>query len=281
MKFTKHIAAVAAALSISAGFAVTTATPAAAAPPVCAPEANVFGFEPDGDLFVYPHTTPESGAANWGAKRYIGTGWSKGTTLVGPDGVFYTVAFTGELRRYRWNGNGWDTFDGGQQYRVVGTGFNQYTGAHGFIGAIDSAERLYFTDFDKLRVYAWDKARGEFTSDTRNGPVIDTGWAGVGIFTAAGDGVFYARGGNGALTRSVYRSGSWAQRFQPVGTGWDGMQSITSVGGDTVYANSYGGDLRWYRFDPATNTWAANSGTRIGNGWTNTGVLGDVTACRS
>ncbi|GAA2970441.1 tachylectin-related carbohydrate-binding protein [Actinokineospora diospyrosa] len=281
MKLTKYIAAAVAALSVSAGLAIAAAAPAAAAPPACAPEADVFGFESDGDLFVYPHATPESGTASWAGKRYIGQGWEAGTTLVGPDGVFYKVTVTGELRRYHWNGNGWDTFEGGLQYRVVGSGFNHYLGAHGFIGTIDSAERLYFTDFDKLRVYAWDKARGEFTPETRNGPVIDTGWRGVGKFTAAGDGVLYARGQDGELTRSVYRSGAWAQRFQPVGTGWNGMQSITSAGGDVVYGNTYRGDLHWYRFDPATNTWAPNSGTQIGYGWTNVGVLADVTSCLS
>ncbi|GAA2970448.1 tachylectin-related carbohydrate-binding protein [Actinokineospora diospyrosa] len=280
MSLAKYAAALLTALTLTTGLANTTAQAAPISGPQCSGPADVFGFEEDGDLFTYPHNSPLTGAANWGAKRYIGTGWNKDNSLVGPDGAIFTITPSGELRRYQWNGDHWQTYAGSTQYQVVGHGFDRYLRNGGMIATTDADYGLYFVEGDALRKYQWSANEGGWTPATAHGPVIGTGWSGVDKIVGGGSGVIYGRQA-GTLTRSVHvqASGTWTQRFQPVGAGWQSLPSITSAGADVLYATDYSGGLYWYRYEPATGKWVSDKGTMIGYGWNTVTTLADPRSC--
>lgn len=242
----------------------------------CNPAVTVFGVTQSGSLFVYPHQEPENGDWSWGAKRSgVGSGWNIGRTLAGPGGVVYSmVAGNGELRRHLWNGNGWDTFDGGAPYRVVGNGWSRYTQAeHRNKVTVDEKGRLYEIDTEgHLKVFVWDDAGDDWTLETRGGKTITTGWNRYDLLVAAGDGVLYARKPNGELFRSRYHAGSdqLVQDDSRVGNGWHRFNRIFSPGGDILYGTraDNGGELLWYRYLEDTKKWANSSrGKLVGTGW--------------
>ncbi len=183
------------------------------------------------------------------------------------------VADTGELRRYRWNGSGWDTFEGGAHYRVVGNGWSRYSQAeHRNKVTVDEKGRLYeINDAGHLEVFIWDDAINGWTPETGGGKVIDTGWDQYDLLVAAGDGVLYARKPDGVLFRFRYHASSdrFPQYNLPVGHGWQMFNRIFSPGGDILYGTraDNGGELLWYRYFEDTNTWVRNVGTLVGHGW--------------
>ncbi|MBP2323814.1 hypothetical protein JOF56_004199 [Kibdelosporangium banguiense] len=248
-----------------------------AATPICEPEVNIFGVEQDGDLFVYKHQDPENGSYAWGSKTYIGTGWQDGRTLAGPDGAMYLfrAADGGELRRYRYNGAGWDLFNGGQ-FQSVGSGWGRYnTPEHRNKITIDEKERIYeISSSGQLKIFIWDKATNGWLPGTGGGKVIDSGWGQYDSITAAGDGVLYARKPTGEFQRFRYHfeTDRWLQYAKPVGWGWNIFNRVFSVGGDVLYGtrNVGAGELLWYRYNEDTDTWEDSGrdvGKHVGDGW--------------
>jgi hypothetical protein len=248
-----------------------------AATPNCADSVNVFGVEQDGDLFVYPHADPENGSYSWGTKKYIGNGWQTGRALAGPDGVMYHFrGDNGELRRFRYNGNGWDQLGGSTQYRIVGSGWARYSLPENRNKiTIDEKERIYeINEAGHLEVFIWDKATDGWLPGTGSGKVLDTGWGQYDSITAAGDGVLYARKPTGELSRFRYHfeTDRWLQYGKPSGVGWNMFNRIFSVGGDVLYGtrNVGAGELLWYRYNEDTDTWADTGrevGRHVGDGW--------------
>ncbi|MBM7771806.1 hypothetical protein JOD54_002010 [Actinokineospora baliensis] len=280
MSVTKYAATLLTALTLASGLTLTAAAQPGSV--LCESQADVFGFEADGDLFTYPHKTPLEGTSSWGAKRYIGTGWHEDYTVAGPDGTFFTIdVLSDELRRYQWTGDRWQTFAYGRQYEVVGRGFARYVHSGGIVAAFDSSFQLYVRDGDLLRLYAWSLSQNRFTPETAEGPVIGSGWTGVDKIVGAGSGVVYASLAGG-LYRSQYDSAArrWVTSFERVGTGWDVMGSIASPGADILYATfANSGDLYEYRYNPVSHKWLNDKGSRIGHGWAGISLQADPSAC--
>jgi len=266
------LATVLAGTIASVGMVVPTTAVQAAATLTCNSAVNVFAVTPAGDMFVYPHNEPETGAASWGPRRTIGSGWNGGRSLAGPDGVMYRMqATTGDLLRYRWNGTGWDTWNG-LSYRDVGGGWGRYAQtAYRNHVTVDGRDRLYsVTSQGELQVFAWtgDHATGAFAP----AKVLDTGWNQYNLIVATDDGVLYARTPEGALFRFRYNAASerFTQYRTQVGGGWNTFNRIFSPGGDVLYASraDNGGELLWYRYHEDTANWANNGrGKSIGIGW--------------
>ncbi|MCE7008133.1 hypothetical protein LWC34_35745 [Kibdelosporangium philippinense] len=281
-----------AAVALITASAVQT-TPVLAAPaqaePVltCKTAANIFGVRPEiptggdpkGALAVYPHEEPETGQNKYGEVRVIGSGWHGVRTLAGPDGVMFQVHTDGKLRRYRWNGRGWDEWNG-LQYRDVGTGWQRFTDPdHRNKITVDENGRIFTIAADGwLRAYTWrdDVNNGSFS----NGRALDTGWGQYDLIVAAGDGVLYARKPNGELFR--FRWDSASDRFTQYGlrvaTGWGKFKKVTSVGGDVLYTVDAAGVLNWTRYLETSNTWKAP--TAIGTSWHDEiDIVGDPKGC--
>lgn len=293
----RRVPAVLAAIIGFAGSVIPLAAAgvASAAPAfTCKTAVNVFGVTPAGAFFVYPHNEPEIGNYDWGVKRTVGGGWQAGRTLAGPDGVLYSlVADTGELRRFRWNDTTgtWDVWNGAQ-YRVVGSGWGRYSQPeYRNRVTVDEKGRLYaVTPEGHLKVFVWegDDATGGWTAETGGGKVLDTGWGQYDLIVAAGDGVLYARKPNGALFRFRYHAASdrFTQYAHPSGVGWNMFNRLFSPGGDVLYGTraDNGGELLWYRYHEATDTWADTGrdvGKLVGNGWHGErDVVADTNGCR-
>ncbi|MBM7771814.1 hypothetical protein JOD54_002018 [Actinokineospora baliensis] len=253
------VAAVLAATCLSATSA--SAAPAAG-PPVCSPAVDVFGVEPDGRLFVYPHNEPETGAASWGAKRYIGSGWNGGTVMAGPGGWIHYVT-KGDLqhRRYQWTGSSWATF-GGRQYQDLG----RLDPATSEKITVDERGRLLTNGTTGFTASSWDD-QGRFLSKG-----LQLGFPGAtGDMIASGDGGFFLRSGDLLLRyRFEFDSLHWAVTGQVVGRGFSSFKRLFGGGGGVLYgvANDAAGTLLWYRYDDAAGTWANNGiGKVVGSGW--------------
>lgn len=267
--------------AVIAASAVSVA-PAAAAPVfTCNSAANVFSVRPDGGLYAYPHEAPETGKVEWGPVKHIGSGWDDARTLAAPNGVFYRMHPTGNLYRYRWNGTGWDTWNG-RQFRDVGGGWARYTQAeYRNEVTVDEKGRLYQIDAEgRLRVFTWsgNDATGNFLP---GGKTLDAGWSQYNLIVAAGDGVLFARKTNGDLHRFRWDEASdrFTQYGLKVGTDWDVFTRVFSAGGDVLYGTRTNGHLDWYRYHEHTNAWAAP--VHIGNGWEDEiDVVADPNGCR-
>ncbi|MGM1062000.1 tachylectin-related carbohydrate-binding protein [Saccharothrix sp. Mg75] len=257
--------------------AVPTHPASAAATLTCHSAALVVGVQPNGDLWHYAHNEPETGVTSWGAKvNAVGRGWHIGRTVAGPGGVVYLMVdnATGDLRRYHWTGTAWEMFNGTAN-RVVGTGWSRYSQAeHRNKVTVDEKGRLYEIAADgslKVRIWQGDDATGDWTPDTRNGKVIDTGWGQYDLVVAAGDGVLYARKPDGLLFRYRWHAASnrFVKHAQQVGRAWGVYNRIFSPGGDVLYASraNNGGELMWYRWYEEGDHWAVNVGTKVGTGF--------------
>ncbi|SHG56343.1 tachylectin-related carbohydrate-binding protein [Streptoalloteichus hindustanus] len=247
----------------------------------CRTSASVMGVQQDGDLYLYPHEEPETGAASWGQKKTIGNGWHQGRTLAGPNGWMWSLRADGnqgDLRRYRWNGNGWDTFADGLQYETVGSGWARYTQPeHRNKVTVDQNGHIYEINPEgKLKLFRWDDAKKNWINGT--GDIIDTGWDQYDMIVGAGDGVLYARKPNGELYRFRYDVASqrWIQYQKGPWHGWHAFKHVSSPGGDVLYATwvnpkTGGGELLWYRYHEDTNTWdddkTTGVGRLVGTGW--------------
>ncbi|GAA3458700.1 hypothetical protein GCM10018963_07130 [Saccharothrix longispora] len=256
----------------SAVMVAPTTAAQAAATLTCNSAVNVFGVTITGDVFVYPHNEPETGTANWGQRRTIGSGWTGDRTLAGPDGVMYRMdGTTGDLYRYRWNGAGWDVWNG-RSYRNTSGGWTRYAqAAYRNHVTVDGRDRLYsVTAQGHLQVLTWtgDHATGTWAP----AKVLDTGWNQYNLIVATDDGVLYARTPDGGLFRFRWNAASerFTQYRTQVGWGWNTFNRIFSPGGDVLYASraDNGGELLWYRYYEDTATWAnSGKGKIIGTGW--------------
>ncbi|MBM7771804.1 hypothetical protein JOD54_002008 [Actinokineospora baliensis] len=267
MKTFKKAAAVLAAVTAVAGLPITTATAAAAAAPglTCNSTADVFGVEADGRLFVYRHLAPSTGMADWSSKTYIGSGWAGGYTMASGDGVFFHIDYaTDTLRRYRWNGMGWDSF-GGWQYQVIGHGFAMFAPHL----TVDSTGHFFGIDgAGYMRYYAWDANTQGWETGTEGGAYIGNGWSPTYAIVAGDDGVVYRRTWDNDLYRYRFddSNGTWPET-DAIGEGW-WFDTNVSSGGGALYAVGFNGNLYWYHYDSSGTAWD-NSGLPqwIGQGW--------------
>ncbi|MEC3980195.1 tachylectin-related carbohydrate-binding protein [Amycolatopsis sp. H20-H5] len=249
----------------------------------CKPAAPLFSVQPDGNLTLQQHTGARDGTWTWtngGVSKGIGNGWLHTRAVAGPDGVIYSAVDNGELRRLRWNGNGWDRAPGATaDYTVIDHGWERYSTAdYRNRITVDALGNIYTVEPDgNLHWRAYDPVTKISTHR-----VLTADWGKYNLIVAAGDGVIYARTPAGDLFRGVYdaTANTWTQTPTQVGSGWNKYNRIFSVGADTLYTTyaDEGGGLLWNRYLPASKTWYSTGrgvGKLIGQGWYN---LYDLTA---
>ncbi|ATY16417.1 hypothetical protein CU254_16995 [Amycolatopsis sp. AA4] len=255
---------------------------------VCKASAPIFTTRADGTLWLFQHTDPRNGGFAWvnGNGRQIGSGWESGRAVAGPNGVVYQANSNGQLRRFRWNGNDWDLNSGPTPwYEDIDHGWERYTTAeYRNRITVDSLGHIYTVEPDgKLHWRNYDPATKKWEHR-----ILKDGWGQYNLIAAAGDGVLYTRNAGGDLFRFVFNAatGEWTQWAKPSGTGWTGFKTITSPGADVLYT-SYSADsggLLWYRYLPASDTWADTgraNGKLIGTGWyTLPGMTAAPDSCR-
>ncbi|MGZ3143071.1 tachylectin-related carbohydrate-binding protein [Lentzea chajnantorensis] len=236
----------------------------------CNSEALIFTVYPDGNLWLYPHQEPETGAAQWNQWNQVGSGWAS-RAFGGPDRRVYDVKENGELWRFRLDPNtGWE--DGGSG-RKIADDWQDHADAN-FKNRVTVDPLGHFYDVDKAGNLHWrsyDESNGTWAAT-----VIDTGWEQYDLITAAGNGVVYARkaGSAGELFRFRYHAPSqrWLEYAKPVGFGWQMFSRVFSPGGDVLYGTRPDtGQLLWYRYDETNGTWQGDPvtgfGREVGNGW--------------
>lgn len=255
---------------------------------VCKPAAPIFTTRGDGTLWLYQHTDPRNGSFSWlnGNGQQIGSGWQSARSTAGPNGLVYQANSNGQLRKFRWNGTGWDLNTGPTPYyEVIDNGWGRYaTTEYNNRITVDTRGHIYTVEPDgNLHWRSYDPAAKKW--DHR---IIGNGWGQYDLIAAAGDGVLYARTPNGDLFRHVYdaATGEWTQKAKPSGTGWNGFKTVTSPGADVLYGSypAEGGGLLWYRYLPASDTWSDTgraNGKLIGTGWYGLyGMTATTDSCR-
>ncbi|GAA1968443.1 tachylectin-related carbohydrate-binding protein [Amycolatopsis minnesotensis] len=240
----------------------------------CQPSAPIFTTRADGSMWLYQHSDPRNGGFSWinGNGQAIGSGWLNSRAIAAPDGVLYQANSNGELRRFRWNGTSWDRATGPTPYyQVIDGGWGRYANAEyrnritvdatGHIYTIEPDGNLHWRTYDTT-TKKWDHR------------VLKDGWGKYDLIVAAGDGILYARTPGGDLFRFAYNAatGEWTQWAKPSGTGWNIFKTVTSPGADVLYGSypAEDGALLWYRYLPASGTWAdtgRTNGKLIGHGW--------------
>ena len=264
---------------------VSTVPPSAAAAEnstlQCASSVPVYRVTSGGAMYRYQHLEPENGTLSWAANPpHIGNDWHNGRAVAAPDGVFYAPWNTGELRRYRWVNNAWETYAGGAQNQVIdATGWARYTTAE-YKNRItaDAESHIYTVEPDgALHWRAYDTTTG-----TWRHRVIAGGWGQYNLITAAGRGVIYARLPNGDLHRYRYHAASnrWVVVRQDIGRAWSRFDRVFSAGGDILYAVEPDGEMFWYRWNENTETWAAQVGTLVGRAWVDWSTTAQPDACQ-
>ncbi|MFC3896599.1 tachylectin-related carbohydrate-binding protein [Lentzea rhizosphaerae] len=228
----------------------------------CADQAPVYSVKDNGDLWLTAHTGARSGRNTWGTATRIATGWS-GRVLAAPGGVLHRIEADGTVKRFRWNGTGWDDALG----TVTGSGWGSYAvGAGRDLITVDSDGVLFRLDGGLLVMHRFDGTRWS------EGEIVDDGWGSYTSVVAAGSGVLYTRTADGAVFRHHLDTASktWLQRH--LKTGRDlGTGRLVSAGADTLYRLTGTGDLVWQRFVPAKSEWVTTDradGTTVGTGWT-------------
>ncbi|WP_346133445.1 tachylectin-related carbohydrate-binding protein [Lentzea roselyniae] len=248
----------------------------AAAFATCVTDVPVFAARDNGELWLYPHQGTRSGKPTWGQARQVGSGWN-GRTMAGPSGQVYSVETGGALKRFAWNGTGWDNGTGS----LLAQGWERFATTARDLVTVDAVGDIYRVDADgTLRRFAHDGAKW-----TVDGQELAKGWDRYNLIVAAGPGVLYARTPSGELTRHHYSDGTWLQRDAVVGQGWQRFRSIGSAGADTLFG-LYGDQLWWHRFVPALGEWVSTQpndampSTSIGTGWAATrDIAPQTTGC--
>ncbi|MGI5499021.1 tachylectin-related carbohydrate-binding protein [Lentzea sp. CA-135723] len=266
------------AAAVAGTLSVATAGTASAADPTCGSVARVFTVQADGDLWLYEHAAPATGQFSWAGVRQVGWGWG-GKTFAGPDGRVYNITTSGELRRLRFNGNGWDTMPGGGQFQTIGWGWQKFLQAANRAKITVDADGAFYTlEGDQLRWWRFDEQTGGWAPGS--GRVLDVGWGEYDAVAASGRGGLQAQDAAHALHR--YRYDAATERFVVHDVvpeaGWAGHGTLFSPGGDLYYSVlPTTGELRWNRFSEDTG-WQSVEGSVIGLGW---GTDVDVTASTS
>ncbi|GGS22528.1 hypothetical protein GCM10010171_14210 [Actinokineospora fastidiosa] len=213
----------------------------------------------DNGLRFRNHNEPGTGRNNWTGDSAIGNGWT-GRFLAGPQGAVYHINSSGVLHRYKYvEGQGWESING-TLAEAIDTGWQNWnTAANRYRLTVDANNHFYAVmpngDLQR-RVY-------DIPSKTWTREVIDTGWDRFDQVFASGSGVLYARNpsvGDGTLYRFHYdpQTRTWLQREHHIATGWLGFKQLSSPGGDVIYALNSTGNITWYRYLPAEQTWAHN-----------------------
>ncbi|MEU3645825.1 tachylectin-related carbohydrate-binding protein [Lentzea sp. NPDC034063] len=268
------------ALAAGVATAVTTGAGTASAG-LCGAVSNIFTMQADGDLWLYQHSGPSSGAATWAGARQVGWGWG-GKTFAGPNGWLFNITTGGELRRLRYNGSGWDTFPGGGQYDTIGWGWQKFveTANRGKI-TVDSDGSIYTLEGDHLRWWFFDQQQRAWTPDS--GRVIDKGWSRFTTIAASGQGGLKARDSSGVLHH--FRYDRVSERFALYETWqhnltWQTGTKLFSPGGDIYYTVRLGtGELMWNDYSEySSDGWRTSAGAVIGYDW---GTDVDITATTS
>ncbi|MFD1149295.1 tachylectin-related carbohydrate-binding protein [Saccharothrix hoggarensis] len=221
----------------------------------CASPANVFtSIASNPDFRLRRHNDAASGSDAWTGDQGIGWGWDT-RFFAGANGHVFSITAGGDLHRYRWNGTAWDN---GGTPASLGAGWSPWNQpAHRYRITADSNNNIYrINPTGELVLSRYDETTKAFTHKA-----IATGWTKYDQLFAAGDGVFYTRDPNvnsGTLYRSQYdfRTGTWIQREKDLGWGWNGFKQLVSPGADVIYGMVPGGELWWYRYLPAQDTWA-------------------------
>ncbi|MFE9746185.1 tachylectin-related carbohydrate-binding protein [Saccharothrix saharensis] len=228
--------------------------------PQCVPSANVFtAMAGSPDFRLRKHNDAASGTTSWTGDAGIGWGWDN-RFFAGANGYVFFIRDTGQLERYRWTDQGgWENGGTSKVLETNWTGW-QHPTVH-FRVTADSNNHIYAVGFDgNLVWHSYDDA-----TQTMTRKQIATGWGKYDQVFAAGDGVLYARDPavqNGTLYRFQYdfRTETWVQQEKNLGWGWNGYKQITSPGGDVIYGMWPGGEVWWYRYQPAEDTWANSAG---------------------
>jgi hypothetical protein len=233
----------------------------------CTGPTEIFAGLPDGSTRLYKHTDPVGGTASWDVSAVVG-GPSGGRLIGGPDGYVYNIQTNGDVRRYHWNGSGWDSTNG-SQYVTVGQGWTGWDSTQFRNRITMDANGNFYEDAHDGGLYVdhYDAATG-----TWNEHEIDTNWGNYDLILAAGPGTIYARDpslNGGQLYRYQYDTASqrWLERAKVLSTGWNGFSGMFSPGGDTLYGHTVDphGDLLWYHYTDSSDTWAG--GNNLGFGW--------------
>ncbi|WNV82276.1 tachylectin-related carbohydrate-binding protein [Umezawaea sp. Da 62-37] len=263
--FRKWVAPLAVAAVSAALLVVSPSTASAAQALECSSRAPIFTTRTNGDLAVYGHDEPETGAPAWSGGDVEGTDWH-GRTLAGADGAVYNITPEGALNLFRWDwAGGWEN---GGAVRQIGSGWEGFTTpARRDLITVDEQGRIFAVDGSgQLRTYRWD---GEDWDDA-DGTVLDVEWSQYDLIVAAGDGVLFARTPNGDLFRFRYHADSrrWISYRVPVDRGWEVFDRVSSPGGDVLYGVDGEGDLVWNRYLEESGTWAdSGAGRVVGTGW--------------
>ncbi|MBM7774227.1 hypothetical protein JOD54_004431 [Actinokineospora baliensis] len=269
MRTSTRWAALAAVLAVVASTFTATTAAAQVPQPYCGTVA-LWGVEQSGRLSLYLHLGAEKGDHKWERRRFVGTGWN-GTVLAGNGDVLYFVPEgTGELRRYRWDGEEWETFDGAE-YEVIGHGFDRYVG-EGRTLAVVGESFIGIDDTGDLRIYKrmndeWTNAAGE---------VIGTGWDVFDRVVPSNGEDYYAfdSDGNAYLYRYNSYLKQWEIQAKHIDTGWGDFTNVVSAGSGVLYATTTDGLLLWYHYHYG---WAYDGIPRhVGEGWN--GVTAVVSA---
>lgn len=277
---------------------------------------RLFGIDEEGDLryFRYlgngePNPTgghnAENGTPSWDGNsgNPIGNGWQGFRHVLGcGDGVVMAVEQGGDLRWYRYEGDGtadrsgalgWDPGSGS----VIGNGFHSFV--HLFAKPAEGmttrplAQLFGVESNGDLRWYGYSgdgepDPSGVLGWHPNSGNVIGNGWADflyiVGtrdVFAVKSDGalLWYRYHGDGTADRSG-ATGWDVKSGSQIGRGWEGMRMVS---GGTTNRNGHGtmlfavdptGRLLWYRYDGHGDAdptgalgWNERSGTQIGQGW--------------
>jgi len=218
----------------------------------------LFGVEPNGDLRWYQYTAGDgvedrAGSRGWStnSRNIIGNGWAGFVSLVctpkagptshNPASTLYGVEPNGDLRWYRYVGDGTEDRSGSTGWapnssNVIGNGWQSFK-------VLTAASSVLFgvEENGDLRWYSY---QGDGTED-RSG---STGWA--------------------------------PNSSNVIGRGWNRFSRIVGGPDDkgdfgiALYAVEPNGDLYWYKYlghgesdPPGSIGWHPNSGTQIGRGW--------------
>ncbi|WP_285752796.1 tachylectin-related carbohydrate-binding protein [Lentzea sp. NBRC 105346] len=260
-----------AVITLSTSLTSPAAQAADEQPLKCTAPAQVFTVQPNGDLWLFEHSKPDTGDFAWGNGRRIGTDWAHGRTLVGWAGFVYSITGTGDFRRFWWKDGQWQ---GGGTYSVIGRGWGIY--------ATDTAYAKRITVDQRNHVYSINQSGELVWSSQPDGSqlksvVIAKDWGKYTSIVASGEGVIYARDAQGEVWRYRFHadSGRFYEARTPVtgNGGWNNYKGLSGAGGGVIYGvNSATGDLEWRR-DASVNNDADVSNWKqtrvIGHGWGN------------
>jgi hypothetical protein len=187
----------------------------------------------------------------------------------------------GALRRYRWNGTSFDTFEGGAAHEIIDpSGWERYnTAEYKNLITVDAEGHIYTVEPDgDLHWRAYDTT----TRTWRHRVLIHDWKTDFNLIVAAGRGVIYGRTHAGLLYRYRYHADSqrWLMYGKQVGAGWHAFDRVFSSGGDTLYGVKPDQTMWWYRWDENTEAWISNNGIQIGAGWNDWTTTAVPNACQ-